>query len=239
MVAGLTVLAAGPGCLAGQERPAYTLDQLVILVESREFSDEGILYLARESCLAFRLDSEAAERLRAARATDELITGLRTACVREARSGVSGKSVGTAVALGVVVPGGAEFYAGNTEKGIVVFLGAAAALAAGYFIASEDVVSESYRLNAPPECVGATCTYGEVEGTQEVETTRQLAIGAAVAGAFWLYGLIDGVASVKAAAAGSARASAGGRPSLELVPCEGLVAWREGRAAVTLVRIRT
>ncbi|UCC49307.1 MAG: Ig-like domain-containing protein, partial [Gemmatimonadota bacterium] len=282
-----------------QERLPYSLEQLVQMVESGVFSDQRILMLVRESCIGFRMDEEATQRLSEAGASEGLIASLRRVCVNlprvvttvvvspeelevpvgasrilraqaldpdsaqiagvvfewssedtvvaevsmggvvlgkalgetrvvagteEGPAGVAlvrvvgaaaaeagpaelemvgerraGKSVATAAALGVLVPGGGEFYAGKTAKGAVVLLGAAASLAAGYVISSEEVLDVSYTASGVESCDAASgsCTY-PVTRDEEVEETRQIVIGAAAAGAFWLYGLIDGIRSARA-----------------------------------------
>lgn len=87
----LTVLAVGLFPLAGlagplsaqepgQERSAYTLDQVAGLVESGLFPDDRILELVRESCLAFTLQDAAVGRLRSAGASEELLAGLSEVC---------------------------------------------------------------------------------------------------------------------------------------------------------------
>ncbi len=153
----------------------------------------------------------------------------------------SGKSAGTAAALGFVVPGGGEFYSGNTAKGVVVLLGAAAGLTAGYLITSEDVLSTTLTPTATPNCDAqqASCTIS-VDKQTEIEETRQIVVGAAIAGAFWLYGLVDGIRSAKRA---PVTTDAMGEPesglSLELIPADGLRVSVSGDAELTLLRIRS
>ncbi len=154
----------------------------------------------------------------------------------------SGKSAGTAAALGFVIPGGGEFYSGNTAKGVVVLLGAAGALTAGYLLTSENVLSTTLTPTATPNCDAqqASCTIS-VDKQTEIETTRQIVVGAAVAGAFWLYGLVDGIRSAKRAPATTDEL--GVEPesalSLELVPADGLRVSVGGEAELTLLRIRS
>ena len=71
-------LFAGP--LFAQSQP-YSVEQLIRLVESRVFTEERILGLVEESCLAFRLDEESEAQLSAAGASEELMARLREACV--------------------------------------------------------------------------------------------------------------------------------------------------------------
>jgi hypothetical protein len=148
------------------------------------------------------------------------------------------KSVGTAAGLGIF-PGGGEFYVGNTAKGAVVLGGAAAALAAGFLLTSEDTISVVRRTIQQPSCTGSNCSY-EVETTAEVEETDYVVVGAAVAGAFWLYGLIDGIMTAKKSQAGAAKsASDGGGLSLEIAPRDGIRVTSRGEAELTLIRIRS
>ncbi|KPK82203.1 MAG: hypothetical protein AMS25_03245 [Gemmatimonas sp. SM23_52] len=340
-VACLTGLASGATRVHAQERLPYSIDQLVQMVESRVFSDQRILMLVRESCIGFRMDEEATQRLSEAGASWGLIASLRRVCVKLPRvvttvmvtpgdlevpvgasrilraqaldpdsaqipnvvfewssedtvvaevsmGGVvlgkapgetrivagteegpagaalvrvveaaaaeagpaqletvaetrAGKSVGTAAALGVLVPGGGEFYAGKTAKGAVVLLGAAASLAAGYLIKSEEVLDVSYEASGVRSCDPGTgsCTY-PVNRIEEVEETRRIVIGAAAAGAFWLYGLIDGIRSARAYRSTPSDGEDDMSPamSLELVPPDGvrLTAW--GEVELTFIRVR-
>jgi hypothetical protein len=154
-------------------------------------------------------------------------------------AGVAGKSGGTAAALGII-PGGGEFYVGNTTKGAIVLAGAAAALAAGFLLTSEDTLSAIRVPTAPPACVGASCDY-PVQTTAEIEETSYIVIGAAVAGAFWLYGLIDGIRTANKSretpAAGEQRNGQG--LSLEIAPADGIRVGRNGEVELTFVRIRS
>lgn len=343
----LAVLTVGATGLQAQERLPYTLDQLVEMLESGVFAEQRILMLVRESCIGFRMDEEATERLREAGASDGLIANLRRGaasgriCVRLPRvvttvvvtpvdlevpvgasrilraqaldpdsaqipnvvfewssedtavaevsmGGVvlgktlgetrvvagaeegpagaarvrvvgaaaaeagpaeletfaerrAGKSVATAAALGVLVPGGGEFYSGKAAKGAVVLLGAAASLAAGYLISSEEVLDVSYEASGVRSCDPGTgsCTY-PVNRIEEVEETRQIVIGAAAAGAFWLYGLVDGIRSARAYRSTPPEDEGDSSPamSVELLPPDGvrLTAW--GEVDLTFIRVR-
>lgn len=153
----------------------------------------------------------------------------------------SGKSAGTAAALGFVVPGGGEFYSGNTAKGVVVLLGAAAGLTAGYLITRDEVLSTTLTPTATPNCdvQQSVCTIA-VDKQTEVEETRQIVVGAAIAGAFWLYGLVDGIRSAKRAPVTTdAMGEPGSGLSLELIPADGLRVSVSGDAELTLLRIRS
>lgn len=151
----------------------------------------------------------------------------------------SAKSVGTAAALGVVVPGGGEFYTGNTAKGIVAFGGAAAALAVGYLTTTEKVLDSSSTA-APPSCVDGTCTL-EVVTEDRVEETRNVVIGAVVAGAFWAVALVDGIRTAKrsgATAQRRTRSDVGAGMSLILAPSDGVRSTGRGALDITLVRVQ-
>lgn len=135
----------------------------------------------------------------------------------------AGKSVATAATLGVLLPGGGEFYTGNGVKGAVVLAGAAASLAAGYLITSDEIVGRTLDPDTPPLCdETGSCTFsGDI--AVRVKETRQIVIGAAAAGAFWLYGLVDGIRSARAPRSSAAPA---GTPvsglSLQLLPADGV-----------------
>ena len=78
------------------------------------------------------------------------------------------KEVITAAVLGVLIPGGGEFYVGNTAKGVVVLTGAAAALAAGYILTTEDTLSLA-RSSGLPDCdTPNRCIY-DVTSEAEIE----------------------------------------------------------------------
>lgn len=78
----LALVLASVAPLSAQERPPYELEQIVRLVESGLFSEDAILELARESCLAFGVDDRRQDRLRQAGASPELLEGLGGVCVR-------------------------------------------------------------------------------------------------------------------------------------------------------------
>ncbi|MGD8698094.1 MAG: Ig-like domain-containing protein [Gemmatimonadales bacterium] len=150
-----------------------------------------------------------------------------------------GKSVGTAAALGVVIPGGGEFYTGNTVKGAVVVAGVAAALTAGFLITNEDTLSVTRSTQLPDCDTPDRCVY-QVTTTAAVKETNNLAIGAAVAGAFWLYGLVDGIRSAKRYRPEQppSEAEDGQSASLELFPRGGAVYRTTGDLDLTLLRVR-
>lgn len=325
-----TALLLIAGCLIGsplaaQDRPPYTLDQLIQLLESGVFSEERVITLTEQSCLAFGLDEGAESRLRASGASNSLIRQLRGVCTRlssavasvrvtpslleiavdssgvlQARAfgpdtvevpGVSvdwssddstiarvmdgtvvgvgpgtttvsarttdgivglatvtvgaersgAKSTATAAALGVVVPGGGEFYTGNAVKGAIVLAGVAGALAAGYLITKTDT---STTVMGDPVCSDTKCTF-TVQTT--VTESRYVIAGVAVAAVFWTYGLIDGIISAKKSqapppeggGAGGASEDQGDMSfSIQLVPPDGLAFRGGGEFDITLIRVR-
>jgi hypothetical protein len=150
-----------------------------------------------------------------------------------------GKSIATAAVLGVLIPGGGEFYTGNTVKGAVVLAGVAAALTAGFLIKSEDTLSVT-RTTQLPDCdTPDRCVYA-VTTTAEVRESSNLAIGAAVAGAFWLYGLVDGIRSAKRyrPQQSTVEEDNGLGASLELLPRGGVTYRPTGELELTLVKVR-
>jgi len=149
------------------------------------------------------------------------------------------KSIGTAAALGII-PGGGEFYVGNTTKGVIVLGGAAAALAAGFLLSSEDTLSVTRELLIPETCTGSACRY-EVRTTADVEEKNYVIVGAAVAGAFWLYGFVDGILTAKKSRqpVSSQLQQNGQGLSLQIAPPDGVRVGSSGRVELTFVRIRS
>ena len=98
---GLMFLALWPSRLPAQERPPYTVDELVQLIESGVFSDARIMTLARESCLGFQPDESVTSRLRDAGASEELLAGLRSVCVSVPRVVVAVRIVPTELDIAV------------------------------------------------------------------------------------------------------------------------------------------
>jgi hypothetical protein len=158
-----------------------------------------------------------------------------------AETGGTGKSIATAAGLGLAVPGGGEFYTGRTAKGVVVLLGVAAGLAAGYLITSEDTLGES-RTPSPPDCdlLQGSCEIN-TRNELEIKETRNILVGAAIAGAFWLYGLIDGIRAAGEPRAAPLEEPNAERPglSLELMPADGVRFMWNGGLELTFVRIRS
>ena len=334
----LSLLAAAqPAALQAQERPPYSLDQLVELVRSGVFSDDRIIELSGRSCLAFRLDQTAVSRLLTAGAKEGLVDGLKGVCRKlpatvmldpaeveldvggvdtltaraltsdsirilgidldwssddttvavvsdsgavtaiapgqtqvraipsEAPEGVagvamvrvmalaatndslradslgvvetSGKSAGTALALGVVVPGGGELYSGNVVKGLAIMVGSAGALTAGLLISDEDLLSvERHVQDNTCDADQGTCSL--TSGNEaEVEETDYLVVGAAVAGALWLYGLIDGIRAASSDRSAGEAFPESQQLSLRLAPADGIRYGTGGEVEVTLFRL--
>lgn len=155
----------------------------------------------------------------------------------------SGKSAGAAAALGFFLPGGGEFYSGSTAKGVVVLLGAAGALAAGYLITTEDIVDETRTPTSGPVCdeILGNCSYSGVVTTVVKEESRQIVIGAAVAGAFWLYGLIDGIRTAGKSprtTLSAGESSGNARMRLTVLPPDGLAISGDGDLRLTLIRLQ-
>ena len=164
------------------------------------------------------------------------VTVMEMVAAADAASGA--KSPGTAAALGIV-PGGGELYVGNTAKGAAAFVGAAAALAIGYFTTSENTLSSSSTASMPA-CDAGACTI-DIITESEVEETRKIVIGAVVAGAFWAVAFIDGVRTAKRSQAAAQQDAAATRrdrgPSLTLLPLHGIHYRRGGQVDITLVRV--
>ncbi len=99
------------------------------------------------------------------------------------------RSMGSALALGFLVPGGGEFYVGNTGRGIVALLLGGGALAWGLLSSDVTVVC------AEP-LVGGTCPAGSV--LEERKRSKWM-LGAAAAGGVALIAAIDAARVVSAA----------------------------------------
>jgi hypothetical protein len=122
---------------------------------------------------------------------------------------------------------------------MAVLLGAAAAVTAGILMSGEDTVSKTYELGPPPDCTGDACTFADIETTAEVTDTDYIIVGAAVAGAMWLYGLVDGIRAAKRSQTTVEEAPAPSTGfSLQLAPPDGLRLGRGGTGEFTLIRIR-
>ena len=74
-------LAIFPVAPQAQQSPAYSLEQLKILIQGG-LPAASILRRTAQDCLAFRMDEEVTRQLRAVGATNQLIDGLRSTCVR-------------------------------------------------------------------------------------------------------------------------------------------------------------
>lgn len=168
---------------------------------------------------------------------------VRAAAVSEEDSAAfpveGGKNVGTAAALGIVIPGGGEFYAGNKVKGAVVLAGVAAALTAGYLITSDDTLDVTRSAELADCDTPNRCVY-PVTSQFRVKETNNLVIGAAAAGAFWLYGLVDGIRSAKHYRPDEPVVKEEGvvGASLELLPRDGVVYKANGELDITVLKVR-
>ncbi len=148
------------------------------------------------------------------------------------------KSVGTATALGVLLPGGGEFYTGNTAKGLGIVVGSAAAVVAGLLITSEDTLDLAFIPTGSPTGPGSAREYpGEFEFT--IDETGYFVVGAAVAGALWVYGLVDGILAAKKSRRIPVEAEMEREPglSLQIAPVDGVRIARDGTTEITLIRI--
>lgn len=105
----------------------------------------------------------------------------------------SAKDPTVATALSVMIPGGGQIYAGEAVKGGVILVGSGVALATGVAVAKRDPY-----FGCPDPC-------------WEFDT-GPLLVGAGIAGALWLYGVVD--------ASGAARRAnrRNGAAALELMP---------------------
>lgn len=151
----------------------------------------------------------------------------------------SGKNIATAAALGVVVPGGGEFYTGNTVKGAVVAAGVAAALTAGFLITSKDTLGVTRSAELPDCDTPNRCVY-PVASEFQVKKTNNVVIGAAVAGVFWLYGLVDGIRSAKRyqPAQPMVEEENVSGVSLEILPRDGFARRPNGDVDLTVLKVR-
>jgi len=148
----------------------------------------------------------------------------------------TGKSATTAAVLGII-PGGGEFYTGNTTKGIVILGGSALALAAGFLISSEDTLPAEPLLQESCEDTNCTLTLSAVS---DVSTKSFAVAGIAVAGALWAYGMIDGIRAAKKSQTTTPEPTLPGSQGLsfQLLPADGVRVDRWGRVELTFVRVQ-
>jgi len=147
-----------PSALQAQQGEGITLEQIEQLLGARQ-SSQRILQIIqeREFCLSFQLDEASTQRLRAAGADDELITGLgRVAVCREVQqaeeeppppppeertrpssSGAAPYSPSSAAVRSLAIPGLGQFYTGSPAAGGLFLAGWAGAL--GYGLMSQEV----------------------------------------------------------------------------------------------------
>jgi hypothetical protein len=152
---------------------------------------------------------------------------------------IAGKSVGTAAALGII-PGGGELYVGNTAKGIAILVGSAAAIGVGVLLTSEDTSDVAFTATGPPSCSETSCSY-PVDVNATINETNYVVVGAAVAGALWLYGLIDGMIAAKNSRVPPSPEDMEGDPglSLQVVPVDGIRVSRNGYTEITFLRVKS
>ncbi len=152
---------------------------------------------------------------------------------------VGAKSAATAGALGVVFPGGGEFYAGNTTKGVVALLGVAGALAAGFLLASDDTLSITPTEPPVSSCSDGSCTF-DVTAQFEIEESKMVPAAIAVAGAFWFYAFVDGIRAAKGSSSASTTAAMGpaSGAAIELAPADGIWVSSDGEVELILIRVR-
>ena len=126
----------------------------------------------------------------------------------------SSRSPAVAAALGMVLPGAGEFYAGRPVHGALILAAAGGAAAAGYLITRVDVECRSVPVNG-------TCPGEDV--LREDRSRPYLAPGLVAAGALTLLGAIDAAIGVS---------SSRGSPAESRVDMGA-----DGRVHVTLLRI--
>ena len=126
----------------------------------------------------------------------------------------SSRSPAVAAALGMVLPGAGEFYAGRPVHGALILAAAGGAAAAGYLITRVDVECRSVPVNG-------TCPGEDV--LREDRSRPYLAPGLVAAGALTLLGAIDAAIGVS---------SSRGSPAQSRVDMGA-----DGRVHVTLLRI--
>jgi TM2 domain-containing membrane protein YozV len=184
------VFLGSPRCLHAQERPPFTLEQIEELLAAG-LAPSVIVEMAGADCLAFRLNEEAEGRLRAAGATDELITGLRNVCyggpepepetptetppVAASSSIPLPYSPGSAALRSLAIPGLGQFYTGRPAVGALFLAGWAGALGFGFM--SQDVTVECLARVGESE----PCPSDQVRGKVTERPMLVLGLGAAVA----------------------------------------------------------
>lgn len=105
------------------------------------------------------------------------------ACPASARQGVSGPEVkdpGRATLYGFFVPGGGQWYAGERGRGAFLLVGSAAAVVGGAALSN-------FELNYDYTCGSGNC----IDPNAYDPNYTPLLVGAGIAGALWLYGLLD------------------------------------------------
>ena len=215
-----------PGALRAQQEGGISLERIELLLNARQ-STQAILQLieTNEFCLAFQLDEEARERLRAAGGDDALLEGLGDVDVcgeeepeeeavqeepqareepaeppREEATPAAGATVyspASAALRSLLVPGLGQFYTGSPAVGGLFLAGWAGAL--GYGFMSQEVTI--YCLAPATDA----CPSGQVRN--EVSERPNLMVGLGVAAALAVGSALH---ARSAASKANARTGAGG-----------------------------
>jgi len=124
-------------------------------------------------------------------------------------------------------------------KGAVVAAGVAAALTAGFLITSKDTLGVTHSAELPDCDTPNRCVY-PVASEFQVKKTNNVVIGAAVAGVFWLYGLVDGIRSAKRyqPAQPMVEEENVSGVSLEILPRDGFARRPNGDVDLTVLKVR-
>lgn len=215
-------LAMLPSASPAQQGRPYSLEQVRILIEGG-LPANAILKRTSQDCLSFRLDGEAERQLRAAGADDQLVQGLRSACVRlpvqvEAQAPVKVDSAppaprplpaqpaavrqafspaGAAI-KSLFVPGLGQFGTRRPAIGAVFLAGGAGALAFG-------LLSQKIEMDCLARTTDNTCPSGSVRN----QTTKRPMLVPGLA-AFVGVGVISAIEAASGARRANARLSGGG-----------------------------
>lgn len=110
---------------------------------------------------------------------------------------VARKSTTTAILVGTLVPGGGQFYTGQSLKGALLFAASVATTAIGFAVTSNEV---SLTDPQPPECA-VGCTF-----VVTFEKKRPAIVPTLIAaGGLWLYGVFDASQTARATHVSSRR----------------------------------
>lgn len=89
------------------------------------------------------------------------------------------KDPSKALLYSAVVPGGGQLYAGERGKGLILLLGSTVALAGGAALSDFEL---GYDYTCSPSCIGEN---------EYAPDYAPMIVGAGIAGALWLYGLVN------------------------------------------------